>query len=313
MNKMKIGLFDSGMGGLSILQVLLKKYPDNNFIYFADTLNLPYGNKSKETINQHCTKIKDFLLSLDVDLLLITCNSASCLYIDKKNYKNTPLLNVISPTIKKLMKISSENNRVGILATPFTVQSNVYPLQIQSLKPQLEVFQESAPNLASLVEGGRAKASECRESLKKHLEFLLKKNIDILVLGCTHYFFLKDQIREIIHPHIKIVDLANDLDEEDFQNKIQGQKNPEDIKKIIPPRHSKEENPRSVQNFTEQMCSENIKERKSDSKIQIYMTQEQPVLEKTAKQIVQNLQITAPPQIKILNPLKTQKRLFNLC
>lgn len=263
MNTKKIGLFDSGMGGLSILQVLLKKNPDKDFVYFADTLNLPYGDKSKEEVHQHCIKVKDFLFSLDVDVLIITCNSASCLYIDEKHYKNIPLFNVISPTIKKLMEISSDNDKVGVLATSFTVQSNVYPEKIQSLNPRLRVFQEPAPDLAPLVERGFAQDPKCRESLKKHLGSLLKQDMDILVLGCTHYFFLKEQIRKMIPSHIKIVDLLDDFDLEEEAN-------------------LKDKN------------STNFKEKKCDSNVKIYMTQEQPEFIKTSHQI------TKDPQIKIL-------------
>ena len=224
---MKIGLFDSGMGGLLVLQGFLQKYPTKDFVYFADTLNLPYGDKSKEDLQKCCIKVKDFLLSLGVDVLVITCNSASCLYIDEKSYKNIPQTNVISPTIKKLMEVSSENDRVGVLATSFTVQANIYPLKIQSLKPQLKVFQEPAPDLASLVEKGLAQSSECKGALKKHLESLLKKDIDILVLACTHYFFLKDEIKKLIPSSIKVVDLLDDFELEvlETQNKIQRQAN----------------------------------------------------------------------------------------
>lgn len=268
----KIGLFDSGVGGLSILQAFLRKYPDKDFVYFADTLNLPYGDKSREELQKCCTKVKDFLLPLGVEALVMTCNSASCLYVNQTHYKNIPLFNVISPTIKKLMKVSTENDRVGVLATPFTVQSNVYPLKIQSIKPQLRVFQEPAPNLAPLVERGLAETSECKELLKNYLGSLLKKDIDILVLGCTHYFFLKDQIREIIPSSIKIVDLLDDFDLEDFN--IQDQ---------------------------EQMNPESVKEKKYDSNVQIYMTQKQPELERIACQITKDLSIVHPPKIKTLN------------
>ena len=269
----KIGLFDSGVGGLSILQGFLRKYPNKDFVYFADTLNLPYGDKSRKDLQKCCIKVKDFLLSLGVEALVMTCNSASCLYLDQTHYKNIPLFNVVSPTIKKLMKVSAENDRVGILATPFTVQSNVYSLKIQSIKPQLKVFQEPVPNLASLVERGLVETPECRESLKHHLESLLKKDINILILGCTHYFSLKDQIREFIPSSIKIVDLLDDFEWEDF----------------------------NIQNHQEQMNPEDIKEKKSDSNVQIYMTQKQPEIERIAYRMAKDLSMVHLPKIKTLN------------
>ena len=280
---MKIGLFDSGMGGLLVLKGFLQKYPTKDFVYFADTLNLPYGDKSKEDLQKCCIKVKDFLLSLGVDVLVITCNSASCLYIDEKSYKNIPQTNVISPTIKKLMEVSSENDRVGVLATPFTVQANIYPLKIQSLKPQLKVFQEPAPDLASLVEKGLTQNSECKEALKKHLESLLKNDIDILVLACTHYFFLKDEIKKLIPSSIKVVDLLDNFELEilETQNKIQRQAN--------------------LGEDTEKENQEDFKEKTGNSSVQIYMTQEQPELAGTARQIVKDLHTAEPPKITILN------------
>ena len=254
MNKIKkIGLFDSGMGGLSILQALTYQFPNKEFIYFADTLNLPYGEKSKEELHQCCLKVKDFLLSLGADTLVIACNAASCLYLDQNNYKNIPLINVILPTIKKLMEVSSENDKVGVLATSFTVQSNVYPIKIQALKPQLKIFQEAAPDLAPLVEKGFAHHPKCKEALKKHLEPLLKQEIDILVLGCTHYFFLKDEIKKMIPSHIKIVDPLDYL--------------------IIPDQ-------------------EDSKETKASSNVEMYLSQEQPEFVKAAHQIIKDPQIT---------------------
>ena len=105
MNTKKIGLFDSGMGGLSILQALIKQFPNKDFVYFGDILNLPYGEKSKEELSQCCIKIKDFLLSSGADTLVVACNAASCLYLNQTHYKSVPLINVISPTVKKLIEI----------------------------------------------------------------------------------------------------------------------------------------------------------------------------------------------------------------
>ena len=279
MNKIKkIGLFDSGLGGLSILKALLQRFPNKDFVYFADTLNLPYGEKTNEELKKCCLKVKDFLLSVNAEALVAACNAASCLYLDKKSYKNTPLINVISPTIKKLMEVSSNNETVGVLATPFTVKSNVYPLQIHSLKPQLKVFQKSAPDLAPLVEKDR-KGQECRTALRKNLEPLLEKNINILVLACTHYFFLKEEIHQIVPPHIKIVD---PLDWFTAQNGAQEQANSGD---------SKPQNKRKTE--------ENITE--SQGTLHLYMTQEQPEIVKAVRQIAKGCTLPSPPQITLLN------------
>ncbi|MDE0151878.1 MAG: glutamate racemase [Bdellovibrionales bacterium] len=253
MNTKKIGLFDSGMGGLSILQALIKQFPNKDFVYFGDILNLPYGEKSKEELSQCCIKVKDFLLSSGADTLVIACNAASCLYLDQTYYKNVLLINVISPTVKKLIEVSSENDKVGVLATSFTVNSNVYPTAIQPLNPKLQVFQESAPELAPLVERGFAHHPKCKETLKRHLEPLLKQEIDILVLGCTHYFFLKDEIKKLLPSHVKIVDPLDCL--------------------ILPD-------------------EEDIKEEKTSSKVEMYLSQEQPEFIKSAHQIVKDPQIT---------------------
>ena len=273
MNKIKkIGLFDSGMGGLSILQAFLHKYPDKNFVYFADTLNLPYGGKGWEELEKCCTKIKDFLLSLGVEVLVIACNAASCLYFNRGHYKNIPLINIISPTIQKFMEVRAKSEKTGILATSFTVKSNIYLNVIKSLNPNIKIFQKEADELAPLVEKGWEK-QECKTALRKNLEPLLQKNIDTLVLACTHYFFLKGEIRKMIPPHVKIVDPLN-LKNLNIQNKIQEQ-NLEDTK--------------------------DFERRKNNSNVQIYMTQEQPVLAETAGQMMKDLQTAKAPQITLLN------------
>jgi len=248
----KIGLFDSGMGGLSVLQALTHQWPNKEFVYFADILNLPYGEKRREELNQCCIKVKDFLLSQNSDILVIACNAASCLYLDQTHYKNVSLINVISPTIKKLVEVSSKNDKVGVLATVFTVKSNVYPQAIASLKPQLRVFQKAAPDLAPLVERGWDK-SECKEALKNNLEPLLKQGIDILVLGCTHYFFLKDEIRKILPSYIKIVDPLDHL--------------------VLPDQKDDEE-------------------KEVSSNVKIYLSQEQPELVRTAQKILKDPKVT---------------------
>ncbi len=288
MNKIKkIGLFDSGMGGLSILQDFLRKYPGKNFVYFADTANLPYGEKNKEELRNCCTKIQNFLLSLDVSALVIACNAASCLYVDKKKYKNIPLINVISPTIKKLMEVCTEGKKVGIIATPFTVKSNIYFNTIKSLDPSLNIFQRSAPDLAPLVEKGWER-QECKTALRKNLEPLLQKNIDVLVLACTHYFFLKEEIKQILPAHIQIIDPLSHLGL-NIQNKIQRTQNLEGIKDL------KMKEKKNLEN------AEHFKEKKNNSNVQIYMTQRQPKLEETARQMMKRLQTAQAPQITVLN------------
>ena len=213
LKKQRVGLFDSGLGGLSLLKTLSQTNPQTEFIYFADIKHLPYGEKTKKELNVYCTAIQDFLLSLGVDIVIIACNSASSLFIERKFYKNTALYNIISPAVKTALQISRlrQKKKIGILATPLTVRSNVYAENLLSKDPSLKIIQQSVPLLTAFVEKGQFHLPECVKTLENYLLPLARKKINILIPACTHHLFLIDEIKKIMDPSVDIVDPRDEL------------------------------------------------------------------------------------------------------
>ena len=213
LKKQRIGLFDSGLGGLSLLKALSQTNPQTEFIYFADIKHLPYGEKTKEELSSYCTAIKNFLLSLGAERLIIACNSASSLFTACELYKNTPLYNIISPAVKTALQISMEKKKknIGLLATPLTVKSNVYTQSLLLKDPSLNITPQSVPLLTSFVEKGQFHHPECIKTLKNYLSLFLRKKINILIPACTHHLFLIDEIKKIMGPDVDIVDPRDEL------------------------------------------------------------------------------------------------------
>ena len=201
----KIGLFDSGVGGLSILKPLLKAFPEKEFIYYADNLYWPYGQKNNAELKNRCQYIQDFLISLNVDAMLIACNTMSALWMNQTLYQNIPVLNIIAPVIQKALQ-TTNNNKIGILATKGTVESQIYPRYLLAQNPDLQIYQNPSPLLSAWVEQKLKHESSCRPLLQRYLQPLIKKEIDTLILACTHYSFLIEEIKSFIRPSVQIVD-----------------------------------------------------------------------------------------------------------
>ena len=213
-----IGVFDSGLGGLTILKALIKKLPQYDYMYFGDNINAPYGNKSHEEIYQHTEKALDFLFSQKCEIVILACNTASAEALRKiqveylpKKYPDRKVLGVLIPSVEEAVeafknnKPSLDNKRVGIIATCATVNSNKYQKEIFKLDKQVKVFSIATPLLAPIVEAGKENKTKTTEILKEYLEKLKKKNIKYLILGCTHYSFLQKQIQKILGKDIKII------------------------------------------------------------------------------------------------------------
>ena len=196
----KIGLFDSGVGGLSVLKDLIPHF--SQLIYFADTLHLPYGEKKEEELKGYCTQIQKFLFSKSVDSIIIACNTASALFMKDSHYKHIPLFNIITPTVDAALALDPQ--KIGILATSLTVSSKVYPkLLSQDLKLE-NIYQQEAPLLADTIEKNILSLDKCFPLLKKYLDPLVEKDIDTLILGCAHYSFLMDEIKKMF-PKLKVI------------------------------------------------------------------------------------------------------------
>lgn len=209
-----IGIFDSGVGGLTVVKSLLSRLPRENFIYFGDTAHIPYGNKSKEQLFTYADKIISFLLKRDVKAIMVACGTHSAITLPyMKERFSRPLLGVLNPACRAAVK-SSNNKKIGVLATAATVNSHAYYKEIKKLDPSCEVFEVACSRFVPMVEANQINGSEIRDVIKEYITPLLQKEIDTLVLGCTHYPFLESLIKEFIGENIKLVDPSIETIEE---------------------------------------------------------------------------------------------------
>ncbi len=199
-----IGVFDSGLGGLNILKYFINELPGYNYVYLGDSARAPYGSRTQEEIYNYTCQAVNFLFSKNCKLIIIACNSASSRALRKiqreylpKKYPNKKVLGVIVPVVEK---ISQNDNikRVGVIGTEATINSNVYFWELNKLNPKLEVIQQPAPQLASLIEEELINNKKIKKALLECLTPLKKEKINALILGCTHYPILIKEIQEIM-------------------------------------------------------------------------------------------------------------------
>ncbi|NOY21894.1 MAG: glutamate racemase [Acidobacteria bacterium] len=207
----RIGIFDSGAGGLTVLKVLRVAFPSVNFYYLGDTARLPYGTKSSETIVRYTKQNASFLLTKGIDVLIVACNTASAYAIPAlRDYAgNVPVTGVIHPGARRAAG-TTENGRIGIIGTQATISSGKYQNKLREINPNLKVFSAPAPLLVPLVEEGLVSGEIPEKVISMYLEPLLENNIDTLILGCTHYPILKQTIQEM-YPALKLVDSAEPI------------------------------------------------------------------------------------------------------
>ncbi len=208
---MKIGIFDSGLGGLIIAREIRKLMPKYDYVYLGDTKRVPYGDKSHPLIAKFTKQGVDYLFKKEnCALVLIACNTASARALRKiqqgyllKEFKKSPIsrrvLGVLIPAAEEVTKY----NKIGVLATDGTVKSGTFPIEIHKLNPKAKVFQNGAPELVPLIEAGENELA--KPYLKKYLQPLLDKNIEALILGCTHYPILKKDIKALLPKKVKII------------------------------------------------------------------------------------------------------------
>lgn len=200
---MKIGMFDSGVGGLFVLKKLMKYHPDNEYIYFGDTINLPYGDKSKDELKNFSDKIIKFLISKKVDIIIIACGTISSnIYEEIKNKYNVKLYDIISPTIKYLNNSNLKN--IGIIGTKKTIESNFFKNNINR-----NTIGIACPKFVDIIEND--KKDEFNEYIDLYLKDFKINKIDVLVFGCTHYPYLKDNIRTYLNYEYIDIDMGEKL------------------------------------------------------------------------------------------------------
>lgn len=202
-----IGMFDSGVGGLTVMQQMIKALPNEQIVYFGDTARLPYGDKSRETILRYTIESAIFLMEQDIKVLVIACNTASTCAIEKlQQIFNIPIVGVISPGAERAAQVT-RNKRIAVLSTRATMRSGMYEREIKKRCPDAEVTTIACPLFVPLVEEHWITHPAAKLVVREYLEPLRKQNIDTILLGCTHYPLLRHMIEEEF-PEVNIVDSA---------------------------------------------------------------------------------------------------------
>ncbi|MBU0987723.1 MAG: glutamate racemase [Proteobacteria bacterium] len=201
-----IGIFDSGIGGLTVVKSLMENLPGYDIIYFGDTARTPYGSKSAETVIGYSLENTEFLLNKGAKIIVIACNTASSVATQAVSNKyDVPIFEVVTPAAQVAM-ITSRTYRIGVIGTRATVRSGIYEQKIKALNPQARVYSAACPLLVALVEEGWLKKPETVTIIKKYLHPLKVRQIDTLILGCTHYPLLKDKIQRKIGLKVAVID-----------------------------------------------------------------------------------------------------------
>jgi glutamate racemase len=206
-----IGVFDSGVGGLTVLKTLRTQFPKEKFIYLGDTARVPYGNKSPETVRRYTEEVMDYLVSLEVKAIVIACNSASS-QVPELMWKSVPVFSVIQPGAREAFA-ASPSKKIGIIGTRTTIQSQVYKKALESLGP-CEVFQQACPLFVPLVEEAWTDDPVTNLIVYRYLSVFLQHQIDTLVLGCTHYPLLKKSIQKVLGSEVRLIESGEAVAEE---------------------------------------------------------------------------------------------------
>ncbi len=215
MDNRPIGIFDSGVGGLTVYKEIKSKFPNEDFIYLGDTKRFPYGSKTKENIIEISKNCINYLISQNVKLIIIACGTATSQALNElKEIYEIPIIGIIEPTAKYIRDKQLKN--IGVIATRGTINSNSWEINIKQESPDANVYNKACPLLASMVEEGWTNNAIARLAINEYLEgFTDIENLDSLVLGCTHYPLFTDLIRDVL-PNIDIINtgkvLANSLD-----------------------------------------------------------------------------------------------------
>lgn len=207
MNNKPIGVFDSGLGGLTAVKELLKVLPYENIIYFGDTGRVPYGDKSRKTILKYALQDIEFLKSLDVKMILAACGTVSSILEESNVNIEIPFTGVIAPTATAAAS-ATRNNKIGIIGTTATIKSGSYKRELLKINPNLQIFEQDCPLFVPLVENGFIEKDNKATLIiaEKYLAGLRNKKIDTLILGCTHYPIISEIISKVIGPEVKLID-----------------------------------------------------------------------------------------------------------
>ena len=208
-----IGIFDSGLGGLTVLKKIQQLLPNENYIYFGDTAHLPYGSKSHECIIEYSEKIVKFLISKNVKAIIIACNSASSVAKDIiQAQTNIPIFEVISPAVESAVQMT-KNNKIAVIGTEATISSKIYSKKISKINTKIKTQEISCPLFVPIIEEGLEHFDFTRQIVQLYLNLVIDLNIDTLILGCTHYPIIKDQLSNILPDNISYISSGSPVGE----------------------------------------------------------------------------------------------------
>ncbi len=233
MDNRPIGIFDSGVGGLTVVKEVLKYLPNEQIIYFGDTARVPYGGKSKETLIKYSRQIIKFLCKKDVKGIIIACGTASsnALSTMREEFKNLPIEGIVKPGAK-VANLTTKNNKIGIIATESTIKSGAYEKLIKGINPSVEVVSKACPLFVPIAEEGWSNTLIAELTAQEYLKDIVKADVDTLVLGCTHYPLLVDCIRKTVGNDITLINTAAETAKE-FKNILE-QNNALRLEKNLP-------------------------------------------------------------------------------
>ncbi len=203
-----IGVFDSGVGGLTVVKEIMNQIPNEKIVYFGDTARVPYGSKSKDTVLRFSRQIVRFLQSKEVKAIVIACGTASAHALDTLEKEiDIPIMGIVRPGAEMAAK-ATRNNKIGVIATESTINSHVYSQYIKELNEQISVIGRACPLFVPLVEEGLLRDPVTDEIARRYLAELIDSEIDTLILGCTHYPLIRDTVGKIMGPGVELINPA---------------------------------------------------------------------------------------------------------
>ena len=204
MNKKAIGIFDSGVGGLTVFKEIRLKLPNENVIYLGDTKNFPYGNKQKEEIIKYAIQNVEILLQKNVKVIVVACGTATSQALDIIKEKfDIPIIGIIDPTVEYIK--NQEYKEIGVIATEGTRRSGAWEERLRQEIPNIKVVNKACPMLATIAERGETKSKKGRKVIKEYMKPFKEKNINKIILGCTHYPIYEEMIREELEYNVELI------------------------------------------------------------------------------------------------------------
>ena len=205
-----IGVFDSGIGGLTVLHEIIEALPRENTVYLGDTARSPYGTKSVDTVLRYSFENSEFLVEKGVKILVVACNTSTAVALERLRAElDLPVIGVIGPGVRRALA-STKNKKVGVIGTEATIQSGAYTRALKAADATVEVYSRACPLFVPLVEEGWTDNTVVEMTVKAYLESLKQSGIDTLILGCTHYPLLKKAIRRFLGSSVRLVDSAEE-------------------------------------------------------------------------------------------------------